>query len=153
MGTPSSKFLVALDTGSDLFWLPCECKVCVNTTTGLPYSPSRSSTSKAVPCGHPLCERPDACGAGAAGTADRAPQPAAGVAGATPPDAFSAFLACQAQQNGQVRADHVRIYVQLARGRYAQTMSRVAADANESFCSSNRAAWRRTARWWRCTRR
>ncbi|KAG2572436.1 hypothetical protein PVAP13_7KG178900 [Panicum virgatum] len=68
VGTPSSKFLVALDTGSDLFWLPCECKVCVNTTTGLPYSPSRSSTSKAVPCGHPLCERPDACGAGAAGT-------------------------------------------------------------------------------------
>jgi len=26
VGTPSLSFLVALDTGSDLFWLPCECK-------------------------------------------------------------------------------------------------------------------------------
>ncbi|CAN6288807.1 unnamed protein product [Urochloa humidicola] len=35
-------------------------------------------------------------GAAVAGTTDRAPQPAGVV-----PDAFSAFLACQAQQNGQ----------------------------------------------------
>ncbi|XP_035542844.1 aspartyl protease family protein 1-like, partial [Juglans regia] len=26
VGTPSLSFLVALDTGSDLFWLPCDCK-------------------------------------------------------------------------------------------------------------------------------
>ncbi|KAB1201789.1 Aspartic proteinase-like protein 1 [Morella rubra] len=26
VGTPSVTFLVALDTGSDLFWLPCECQ-------------------------------------------------------------------------------------------------------------------------------
>jgi hypothetical protein len=26
VGTPSLSFLVALDTRSDLFWLPCECK-------------------------------------------------------------------------------------------------------------------------------
>jgi len=25
VGTPPSSFLVALDTGSDLFWLPCNC--------------------------------------------------------------------------------------------------------------------------------
>ncbi|RLN42629.1 transcription factor UNE10 isoform X2 [Panicum miliaceum] len=35
---------------------------------------------------------------GAVGAADRAPQPAAGVAGPEPPYAFSAFPACQAQQ-------------------------------------------------------
>ena len=29
MGTPGSSFLVALDTGSDLFWLPCDCVKCV----------------------------------------------------------------------------------------------------------------------------
>ncbi|PAN38395.1 hypothetical protein PAHAL_7G169100 [Panicum hallii] len=76
VGTPSSKFLVALDTGSDLFWLPCECKLCAktgNTTTGLPYSPSQSSTSKTVPCGHPLCERPDACGAVGTGNSSSCP--------------------------------------------------------------------------------
>ncbi|CAL4940572.1 unnamed protein product [Urochloa decumbens] len=39
-------------------------------------------------------------GAGVVGTTDRAPQPAGGIAGSVP-DAFSAFLACQAQQNGQ----------------------------------------------------
>lgn len=71
VGTPSSKFLVALDTGSDLFWLPCECKQCAetgNATTDRTYSPSQSSTSKTVPCGHPLCERPDACAAAGTGS-------------------------------------------------------------------------------------
>lgn len=29
VGTPSDWFLVALDTGSDLFWLPCDCASCV----------------------------------------------------------------------------------------------------------------------------
>lgn len=29
VGTPSDWFLVALDTGSDLFWLPCDCTNCV----------------------------------------------------------------------------------------------------------------------------
>ncbi|CAL4985741.1 unnamed protein product [Urochloa decumbens] len=62
VGTPSTKFLVALDTGSDLFWVPCECKQCaatVNTT----YSPRQSSTSKTVSCDNPLCDRPDECAA------------------------------------------------------------------------------------------
>lgn len=29
VGTPSISYLVALDTGSDLFWLPCDCISCV----------------------------------------------------------------------------------------------------------------------------
>ncbi|KAG6645504.1 hypothetical protein CIPAW_08G127200 [Carya illinoinensis] len=65
VGTPSLSFWVALDTGSDLFWLPCDCKPgsCV---TGLQmssgsiidlsiYSPSNSSTSKNVSCNSTLC--------------------------------------------------------------------------------------------------
>ncbi|KAM1138471.1 hypothetical protein COP1_036400 [Malus domestica] len=29
VGTPSISYLVALDTGSDLLWLPCDCSRCV----------------------------------------------------------------------------------------------------------------------------
>nr|ACG48692.1 hypothetical protein [Zea mays] len=28
VGTPTTSFLVALDTGSDLFWVPCDCIQC-----------------------------------------------------------------------------------------------------------------------------
>ncbi|KAL2469626.1 Aspartic proteinase-like protein 1 [Abeliophyllum distichum] len=28
MGTPNTSFLVALDAGSDLFWVPCDCIQC-----------------------------------------------------------------------------------------------------------------------------
>lgn len=32
IGTPAQWFLVALDTGSDLFWLPCNCNsTCVRS--------------------------------------------------------------------------------------------------------------------------
>ncbi|KAB1201792.1 Aspartic proteinase-like protein 1 [Morella rubra] len=45
VGTPSSSFLVALDTGSDLFWLPCNChkggcKTSLELPTGTIYSPN-----------------------------------------------------------------------------------------------------------------
>ncbi|CAM0949492.1 unnamed protein product [Alopecurus aequalis] len=71
VGTPSAKFLVALDTGSNLFWVPCDCKHCAplsnNASTGgpelRPYSPRQSSTSKTVGCDHALCDRPNACAA------------------------------------------------------------------------------------------
>ncbi|KAK1261838.1 Aspartic proteinase-like protein 1 [Acorus gramineus] len=34
LGTPSSTFLVALDTGSDLFWVPCDCLQCAPPVAG-----------------------------------------------------------------------------------------------------------------------
>uniref|UniRef100_A0A5B7A4H9 Putative aspartic proteinase-like protein 1 n=1 Tax=Davidia involucrata TaxID=16924 RepID=A0A5B7A4H9_DAVIN len=69
VGTPSLSFLVALDTGSDLFWLPCECTTtCVHglmTRSGQVdfniYSPNTSSTSMTVPCNSTLCGRRRQC--------------------------------------------------------------------------------------------
>uniref|UniRef100_A0A0D9WU78 Peptidase A1 domain-containing protein n=1 Tax=Leersia perrieri TaxID=77586 RepID=A0A0D9WU78_9ORYZ len=71
VGTPNTTFLVALDTGSDLFWVPCDCKQCANVTAAMAagdnsqlfrqYSPSKSSTSKKVTCENPLCVTPNAC--------------------------------------------------------------------------------------------
>ncbi|KAI3665337.1 hypothetical protein L6452_43961 [Arctium lappa] len=63
LGTPGQKFLVALDTGSDLFWVPCECSRCAsidNTPYSAKfnmsiYSPKESSTSKKVTCNHRMC--------------------------------------------------------------------------------------------------
>ncbi|KAL7126401.1 hypothetical protein ABFS83_14G184400 [Erythranthe nasuta] len=63
VGTPSVEYLVALDTGSDLFWLPCDCTSCTrsfNISEGSPtklniYSPGNSTTSKPLPCNSPLC--------------------------------------------------------------------------------------------------
>ncbi|XP_058098306.1 aspartyl protease family protein 1 isoform X2 [Magnolia sinica] len=69
LGTPNVTFLVALDTGSDLFWVPCDCKQCgptsfVDIEFNI-YSPNRSSTSKRVPCSNKLCEAQSKCtGAG-----------------------------------------------------------------------------------------
>ncbi|KAK4583867.1 hypothetical protein RGQ29_021832 [Quercus rubra] len=71
VGTPSLSFLVALDTGSGLFWLPCDCQkniaVGCNTYTYLSsgeeinlniYSPSASSTSEKAPCNiSTLCDQ------------------------------------------------------------------------------------------------
>ncbi|CAL5040521.1 unnamed protein product [Urochloa decumbens] len=72
LGTPNATFLVALDTGSDLFWVPCDCKQCAPLSgngTGQdvlkPYSPKLSSTSKQVTCADPLCDRPNGCSAAA----------------------------------------------------------------------------------------
>ncbi|CAL9759083.1 unnamed protein product [Musa acuminata subsp. burmannicoides] len=66
LGTPNVTFLVALDTGSDLFWVPCDCQQCASThlVQGLElnvYSPSNSSTSQKVPCSNSLCDNPNAC--------------------------------------------------------------------------------------------
>jgi hypothetical protein len=33
LGTPNVTFLVALDTGSDLFWVPCDCVKCAPLTS------------------------------------------------------------------------------------------------------------------------
>ncbi|KAJ4962897.1 hypothetical protein NE237_022836 [Protea cynaroides] len=66
LGTPSVNFFVALDTGSDIFWVPCDCKSCAHTwQTGNGdvinlniYHPSASSTSQKVSCNSSLCEQP-----------------------------------------------------------------------------------------------
>ncbi|WCJ32715.1 Eukaryotic aspartyl protease family protein [Euphorbia peplus] len=68
VGTPSLSFLVALDTGSDLFWLPCDCSSCVHGLESQNgqidlniYSTSKSSTGKNVSCNSDLCERKNRC--------------------------------------------------------------------------------------------
>ncbi|KAF7828994.1 aspartyl protease family protein 1-like [Senna tora] len=71
VGTPALSFLVALDTGSDLFWLPCNCNssTCVQslqTSNGQSiklniYGPSASSTSKNVFCNSTLCQQQNQC--------------------------------------------------------------------------------------------
>ncbi|QCD91148.1 aspartyl protease family protein 1-like [Vigna unguiculata] len=68
VGTPPSSFLVALDTGSDLFWLPCNCTKCVraieisNQRIDFSiYDPRGSSTSGKVLCNSSLCEPQKQC--------------------------------------------------------------------------------------------
>ncbi|XVF59838.1 hypothetical protein PTKIN_Ptkin07bG0307600 [Pterospermum kingtungense] len=69
LGTPGVKFMVALDTGSDLFWVPCDCTKCAPTegTTYASdfelsiYDPKGSSTSKKVTCNSSLCAHRNQC--------------------------------------------------------------------------------------------
>ncbi|XP_061367723.1 aspartyl protease family protein 1-like [Gastrolobium bilobum] len=69
VGTPALSFLVALDTGSDLFWLPCNCTSCVRgikasngkTIEFNIYDVKGSSTSQNVLCNSSLCEEQGQC--------------------------------------------------------------------------------------------
>ncbi|KAJ6816331.1 aspartyl protease family protein 1-like [Iris pallida] len=69
LGTPNVTFLVALDTGSDLFWVPCDCTRCAPTDANSYgfnfdfsiYSPSMSSTSRKVPCNSSFCDHQNKC--------------------------------------------------------------------------------------------
>ncbi|TVU10224.1 hypothetical protein EJB05_43738 [Eragrostis curvula] len=68
LGTPNVTFLVALDTGSDLFWVPCDCVKCAPLTSPNygdlkfdVYSPQKSTTSKKVQCSSNLCDLQSAC--------------------------------------------------------------------------------------------
>ncbi|XP_051139067.1 aspartic proteinase-like protein 1 isoform X2 [Andrographis paniculata] len=70
VGTPNNSFLVALDTGSDMFWVPCDCVKCAPLSLSNynkldkelgEYSPAHSSSSKQVPCSHELCEMAPNC--------------------------------------------------------------------------------------------
>ncbi|KAL0344352.1 UNVERIFIED_CONTAM: Aspartic proteinase-like protein 1 [Sesamum angustifolium] len=65
IGTPKVSFLVGLDAGSDLFWVPCDCVQCAPLSSSYyssldkdlnEYNPSGSSTSKPLSCSHKLCE-------------------------------------------------------------------------------------------------
>ncbi|XP_042397565.1 aspartyl protease family protein 1-like [Zingiber officinale] len=63
LGTPNVTFLVALDTGSNLFWVPCNCRQC-SSFRNLEfdtYSPGNSTTSQKVFCNDTLCDRHNAC--------------------------------------------------------------------------------------------
>uniref|UniRef100_A0A1J3H0U7 Aspartic proteinase-like protein 1 n=2 Tax=Noccaea caerulescens TaxID=107243 RepID=A0A1J3H0U7_NOCCA len=71
IGTPSVSFLVALDSGSDLLWIPCNCVQCAPLTSSYysslatkdlnEYNPSGSSSSKVFSCSHKLCESASDC--------------------------------------------------------------------------------------------
>ncbi|KAL2467994.1 Aspartic proteinase-like protein 1 [Forsythia ovata] len=70
VGTPNTSFLVALDAGSDLFWVPCDCIQCAPLSLSYyymldrdlsQYSPSHSSTSKHLSCSHELCDHGPNC--------------------------------------------------------------------------------------------
>ncbi|KAF5737970.1 aspartic proteinase-like protein 1 isoform X1 [Tripterygium wilfordii] len=70
IGTPKVSFLVALDAGTDLLWIPCDCVQCAPLSASYyssldrdlnEYSPSASSTSKHVSCSHQLCDSNSKC--------------------------------------------------------------------------------------------
>ncbi|XP_031495454.1 aspartyl protease family protein 1 [Nymphaea colorata] len=93
IGTPGVRFLVALDTGSDLFWVPCECTSCASSkpaVSGFPgieltiYSPRESTTSKYVPCNASLCNSQREC----SGMANQCPYTVSYVSGGTSSSGF-----------------------------------------------------------------
>ncbi|CAA7026881.1 unnamed protein product [Microthlaspi erraticum] len=65
IGTPAQSLLLAMDTSSDVAWLPCSgCVGCPSTTA---FSPVKSTTFKNVSCSAPQCKQvPNpTCGASA----------------------------------------------------------------------------------------
>ncbi|KAH7439645.1 hypothetical protein KP509_04G070500 [Ceratopteris richardii] len=68
IGTPNVSFLVALDTGSNLLWVPCECRQCASNSArqqlDIPlnmYNPAASNTSQHISCSNSICESSEVC--------------------------------------------------------------------------------------------
>ncbi|XP_008782021.1 aspartyl protease AED3-like [Phoenix dactylifera] len=56
LGTPPQPLLLALDTSSDVAWLPCSgCTGCPYSAVAPLFDTSRSTTHRPVPCGAPPC--------------------------------------------------------------------------------------------------
>uniref|UniRef100_A0A0E0JNC6 Peptidase A1 domain-containing protein n=1 Tax=Oryza punctata TaxID=4537 RepID=A0A0E0JNC6_ORYPU len=69
VGTPSTKAMLVIDTGSDLVWLQCSpCRHCY-AQKGQVFDPRRSSTYRRVPCSSPQCRalRFPGCDSGGSG--------------------------------------------------------------------------------------
>eukprot|EP00850_Spirogloea_muscicola_P022710 SM000308S11820 [mRNA] locus=s308:890:6753:+ [translate_table: standard] len=61
LGSQAQSFHVQVDTGSDLFWVPCNCYACAQTSSFLPVSKpfeeSRSASFKEIHCRSDLCRQ------------------------------------------------------------------------------------------------
>ncbi|KAG1371108.1 aspartyl protease AED3 [Cocos nucifera] len=58
LGNPPQPLLLAVDTSSDVAWLPCSgCSGCPYSAAASPFDTSRSTTYRPVPCGAPPCSQ------------------------------------------------------------------------------------------------
>ncbi|XP_010926983.1 aspartyl protease AED3 [Elaeis guineensis] len=58
LGSPPQSLLLAVDTSSDVAWLPCSgCAGCSPSSDAPPFDTSRSTTYRPVPCGSQPCSQ------------------------------------------------------------------------------------------------
>lgn len=58
LGTPPRPLLLAVDTSSDVAWLPCSgCSGCPFSPATPPFETTRSTSYRPVPCGAPPCSQ------------------------------------------------------------------------------------------------
>ncbi|CAF1852908.1 hypothetical protein HID58_061028 [Brassica napus] len=55
IGTPAQPMLVALDTSNDAAWVPCSG--CVGCASSVLFDPSKSNSSRTLPCEAPQCKQ------------------------------------------------------------------------------------------------